>query len=190
MASITRTGKNESVQRRALNFIMTAPKDIKMRAFHFAICIMAWLLGSTWTINAQIVSYQSEVFPSATSAILTNACQGRGLLADVAAKRLPVHLHGIMVDTADGGPTPQSLILLDGTAAIYVRSPQALDVHAGDLLEIDGVTGAGQFAPIVIAATIHKTGSSVVPPAQPVSYQQLITGALGGQWVEIRGVVR
>ena len=60
----------------------------------------------------------------------------------------------------------------------------------GDLLKIEGVTGPGQFAPIVIAKSVQKLGTAAIPAAKPATYQELITGALDAQWVEVKGVVR
>jgi len=59
----------------------------------------------------------------------------------------------------------------------------------GDLIEVEGVTDPGQFAPIVLARTARKLGTAPVPAPRMVTYQQLITGALDAQWLNA-GVVR
>lgn len=87
-----------------------------------------------------------------------------------------------------------AIILADRTAGIYARANRGTNLfaacHPGDVLQIDGVTDPGQFAPIVIANSVKKIGVAKLPKAKPVTYQQLITGALDGQWVQIKGVVR
>jgi signal transduction histidine kinase len=133
--------------------------------------------------------------PSRTPNVLTNAAQIRELSADDAARRLPVSLTGAVIDTAIAGPDRHSVILQDATAGIYALVlTNVQDIvgtsSRGDLLKVEGVTGAGQFAPILIAKTVRKIGSAPVPPARRVTYQQLITGALDAQWVELEGVVR
>jgi signal transduction histidine kinase len=128
--------------------------------------------------------------PPPPTDVLTNAAQVRNLTTAQAAQALPVRLTGVMIDSAS--PSQRTLILADQTAAMYVRANQNLFAahHRGELLEIKGVTDPGQFAPIVIAKAVRKLGTAEVPAAQPATYQQLITGALDGQWVEIKGVVR
>ena len=131
--------------------------------------------------------------PPPPADVLTNAAQVRNLTPAQAARALPVRLSGVMIDSASSAsPNQRALILADQTASLYVLANQNLVTphHRGELLEIKGVTDPGQFAPIVIAKAVRKLGAADVPAAQPATYQQLITGALDGQWVEIKGVVR
>ena len=129
--------------------------------------------------------------PAQTSFVtLTNAAQVRSLKAAQAARAIPVHLHGVVIDQAS--PRDQAVILADDTAGIYVRARTSLlqGFHRNDLLDIEGVTDPGEFAPIVWVNAVHKVGTGPLPAPRPVSYQELITGAPDGQWVEITGVVR
>lgn len=126
------------------------------------------------------------------SELLTNAEQVRQLSPAEAAAAIPVSLTGVMIDSAD--PAPMAIILADRTAGIYARARKGTNIfsacHRGDLLKIDGVTDPGQFAPIVIVNSVRKIGVAKIPKARPVTYQQIITGALDGQWVQFEGVVR
>jgi signal transduction histidine kinase len=59
------------------------------------------------------------------------------------------------------------------------------------LIEVTGVSGPGEFAPIVDQATVRLIGESHLPLDAPsVSLSKLLTGAEDGQWVEIVGVVQ
>jgi len=64
------------------------------------------------------------------------------------------------------------------------------DVHRGDLLEVDGVTDPGEFAPIVRLNSFHKLGTAPIPAPQKVTFEEMIAGSLDGQLVEVSGVVR
>ncbi len=123
--------------------------------------------------------------------VLTNAAQIRELTSQTAGA-IPVSISGVVLDNAD--PPSMAVILHDHTAGIYVRARSDTNMfasfHRGDFLEINGVADPGEFAPIVIANSAKKLGTANVPEAEPVTFQQLITGALDGQWVEIQGVVR
>jgi diguanylate cyclase (GGDEF)-like protein len=58
------------------------------------------------------------------------------------------------------------------------------------MVEIDGVSDVGDYAPIVDAAEARVVTQSAVPSAAPkVTLTDMLTGAEDGQWVEIEGVV-
>src|SRR5215831_15272514 len=101
---------------------------------------------------------------------LTNAVQIRQLSATEAAQSIPVHLRGVAISEA--GPTNRAAVIWDGTANIYLLALTNLfsGVKRGDLLEAEGVTDPGQFAPIVKVASAWKIGSAPTPPAQPATF--------------------
>jgi hypothetical protein len=136
---------------------------------------------------------EAQVSPAADR--LTNASQVRDLTADEAAQRLTVSLSGVIIDTGVAGPDRNLIILSDPTAEMYVLVLTNIQkdlgtYHPGDLLKVEGVTGSGQFAPIVLAKSVEKVGTAAIPATKPATYQELITGALDAQWVEVKGVVR
>ncbi|HEY0785172.1 MAG TPA: GGDEF domain-containing protein, partial [Acidobacteriaceae bacterium] len=61
---------------------------------------------------------------------------------------------------------------------------------AGTLVEVDGVSGAGDFAPIVANPKVRNLSAALgLPPAKSVTLTRLQSGAEDGQWVEVEGVV-
>src|ERR1017187_850705 len=122
--------------------------------------------------------------------VLTNAAQILNLTAAQAAQALPVRLHGVVVDESQ--PRERALILADQSASVYLVAATNIfaPYHRKDRLEIIGVTSPGEFAPCVLAKEARKLGGGATRAARPVTYQQLITGALDPQYVEITGVVR
>jgi signal transduction histidine kinase len=60
----------------------------------------------------------------------------------------------------------------------------------GQLVEVEGVTGAGEYAPIVRLRSIKVVGNAELPPAKPVSPEQLLSGSEDSQFVEVVGTVR
>ena len=133
---------------------------------------------------------ESNALETLPPEVLTNAAQIRALPPALSALALPVALTGVVLDNA--APTHRALMLLDQTAGIYALADQPIftNYNRGDLVEITGVTDPGGFAPIVRVRKARIVGTGPTPEATPVSYQQLITGSLDGQWVAIRGVVR
>jgi len=57
------------------------------------------------------------------------------------------------------------------------------------VLDIEGVSGPGDFAPVVDRALLRVVGEGTVPPAAR-RLDRLSTGVEDGQWIEIEGTVR
>ena len=82
----------------------------------------------------------------ATLPLLTSARQVRDLSPGEAAWEYPVKLRGV-VTLAD---QRTQLYVQDETAGIYIRPRAFRDLKSGDLVEIEGTSNPGQFAPIVV----------------------------------------
>jgi len=122
---------------------------------------------------------------------LTNAAQIRNLTFAEALRSRPVKLRGVVVTEA-GPPGNLAVVISDGTTGIYLLgSTNAFaGVHRGELLEVEGVTDPGEFAPIVRLNSFRKLGTGTIPDPQKVTFEQMIAGSLDGQLVEVSGVVR
>ena len=137
----------------------------------------------------------AQATPPAPSPLprLTKAKVAHDMTADEAARRYPVLLRAVVtyydpyIDARRG-----ALFVSDSSGSIFVAVPSqpVLPIHAGTLVEIDGFTDAGDFAPIVDHPRIRVIGEGQLPQKAPrVSFGQLMTGAWDGQWVEVEGVV-
>jgi diguanylate cyclase (GGDEF)-like protein len=110
-----------------------------------------------------------------------------------AAKGYPVHLRAVVTyfDPWVDSRRP-SLFVSDASGCIFISlsTVPAEGFHAGQLLDIIGISGAGDFAPIVDRAQASVVGESHLPDHAPrVSMADMLTGAEDGQLVEIEGVV-
>src|SRR5579872_7250066 len=117
-----------------------------------------------------------------TDEVVTNAVQIRNLTFAEAKRPLPVRMQGVVVTEA-GPPGILAVVISDGTAGVYVLGPTNCfaDTHRGDLLEVEGVTDPGEFAPIIRLKSFKKLGSAPVPKPQEVTFEQMIAGSLDGQ---------
>ncbi len=126
--------------------------------------------------------------------VLTNAAQIRALKPEEAARQLPIHLRGVvlLVETNHFSIVQICLTIVDKTAGIYlVAAPDVMgNWRRGDLVEVDGVSDPGKFAPMVRVTKACKVGVAEPTAPQPVTYDELLTGRLDAQWVEVSGVVR
>ena len=119
--------------------------------------------------------------------MLTRAQEIRHLTPEEASREYPVRLRGVVTFYAqDFG----FIFVQDASAGIFVNSggtgPSA---RPGDWVEVEGVTGPGEFAPVVDKPTIRVRGRARLPVAPRFSVEDLLTGAQDAQWVEVRGVI-
>lgn len=121
---------------------------------------------------------------------LTTAAQVRSLTTEQAAASLPVHLRGVVTYFDDN---LFSRFVQDATAGIYVSLERATNIAAmtpGNLVEVDGVSSPGEYAPVVAAFSIRVAGNAEMPKARPVTFEQLASGAEDSQFVQVEGIVR
>jgi signal transduction histidine kinase len=79
----------------------------------------------------------------------------------------------------------------DETAGIYVSgsSNQFAALRPGQLIQVVGTSGLGDYAPVVAMSSLKLLGEGAIPAARPASYEDLASGHEDGQWIEIGGVV-
>src|ERR1035437_5583543 len=118
---------------------------------------------------------------------LRPADQVRRLTPEQAEQHLEVRLKGV-VTFYDAGL--YSRFIQDETAGIYLQEMTNMPaLRPGQLVEIEGQTGAGEYAPIVIPRSVKVLGEGTMPAAKPVSLEQLVSGREDSQFVEVIGTV-
>src|SRR5512145_2021919 len=104
----------------------------------------------------------AAIAPAAEVRSLTEAQAVRRLSASEAAERRPVRLHAV-VTYHHRFPGWNPLFVQDQTAGIYVEVASGLDLTAGDRVVVEGVSGAGMFAPLVLEPRIRVEGRGPLP---------------------------
>jgi signal transduction histidine kinase len=120
--------------------------------------------------------------------LLTHADQVRQLSPEEAARGYPVQIRGVITDDI---PAPDFFVQ-DSTAGIYVEgslSP-SFEHHFGDLIELDGVTGPGKFAPVIRELKVRVLGKGTLPETRIYPFGELAGGQQDSQWAGVRGIVR
>lgn len=103
-------------------------------------------------------------------------------------ERIPARVQGVVTFS---DPNYRGLFLHDATAGIFIRMPRgSIGPPPGRALAITGYVDPGEFAPVIVAETFEVVGEAPMPGASPAVYDQLITGLLTSQWIEVTGVVR
>ncbi|MCX6924262.1 MAG: sensor histidine kinase, partial [Verrucomicrobia bacterium] len=156
-----------------------------MRPLSF--CIPTRLLFQ-WTLCGWIwTCVSATAFAAGSELVLTNAGQVRSLKTEEAARQAPVHLRGVVLMCGN-----TDLTIRDETAAIYLQAATNVFAvfHRGDLVDIEGVSDPGKFAPMVQVTKALKIGTAPIPDPQPATFDELLIGRWDAQWVEVVGVVR
>jgi signal transduction histidine kinase len=137
----------------------------------------------------------SLVFARGISGAQTNAANElhtaaavRSLTVEQAQAKVRVKLRGV-VTFFDSNL--YSRFIQDETAGIYLFD-SGLPVYfaPGEIVEVEGTSSAGEYAPIVVPERITAVGKSALPVPRPVTYERLASGQEDSQFVEIAGIVR
>jgi hypothetical protein len=119
---------------------------------------------------------------------LQTAAAVRGLTVEQAQQKRPVRLRGV-VTFFDA--RLYSRFIQDDTAGIYLfDSAIPISLSPGQVVEVEGTTSPGEYAPIIVPKTIKLVGEAPLPAPKQVTYEQLAGGKEDSQFVEIAGIVR
>ncbi len=134
--------------------------------------------------------------------VLTNVVQVKRLSQREAERHHPVRLRGV-VTYFEWNPDWQlyTAILQDETGGISFSPGQtasdALNLKPGQLIEIEGVSAQGQFAPEVRGpgkfgspVRAKVLGNAPYPEPQVLTPEQMANPFNQDEWIEIKGVVR
>jgi len=167
---------------RAINF----PASRKRRRNSRAVRTFAQLL-------ILVLAFRLGAFPLAATAQtptneLRTAADVRGLTVEQAQQPMRVHLRGVVTFWSE---KLYSRFIQDDTAGIYLQfNPHTPPLTPGQIVEVEGVSSPGEYAPVVVPEQVRVLGEGKLPPARPVTYEQLASGGEDSQFVEITGVVR
>ena len=144
------------------------------------------LLG--WTLILALAWARPAAAQVAPDPVLRFADQVRRLTPEQAGQHLEVRLKAVVTFYDDG---LYSRFVQDETAGIYLQEmTNGPALLPGQWVEIEGQTGAGEYAPIVIPRSVKVLGEGAMPAAKPVSLEQLVSGREDSQFVEVIGTVR
>jgi signal transduction histidine kinase len=176
-----------------------SPLDGCHRRRYTAVAVRAWLVRpGALALLAGLLTASSAGAQSGTVRalpVLTTVQEIRALSQDQGAKGYPVRVRAIVThsdEIAHGG-----LMIHDGAFGQFVvapadikKVPAWLELQRGDLIEIEGRTVRGGFAPNVEPAAIRRIGRAPLPRPKHIAYSAMLTGRHDCDYVEIAGVVQ
>lgn len=145
--------------------------------------------GIGLAVAGALASALAAELEASSASVITNAASVHALPPEIAAQNLPVLLEGIVThyhpQRGDG------LSFQDATDGIYVNlRGEKPEVAVGDRVRIEGQTGSGDYAPIVLARQLKNLGRGELPKPEKVTAAALATGRYDSRRVEVRGIVR
>ena len=127
--------------------------------------------------------------------LITTIKEIRALSQDEGGRGYPVRVRAIVThfdEQADVG-----LMVHDGEFGQFIvppPNPAAVgpwrDLQRGDIIEIEGRTVRGGFAPNVEPAVVRRIGRAPMPRPKRIAYASMLTGRHDCDYVEIVGVVQ
>lgn len=120
--------------------------------------------------------------------VLTNCVDVLRLPAEKAREGLTVRVRGVLTCYVPGS---QLCFVQDETAGIYVQpAPWPRDLEIGQVVTVEGTSAEGRFSPIIQWAAIRPTGNKKTIVPRRVTIEELNTGRMDCQYVELEGVAQ
>ena len=120
--------------------------------------------------------------------VLTSVAEIRKLGVEEADRRYPVRLKAVTLyhDSMAG-----ILVIQDSSGGIRVELQDPhVQFSQADILTLRGVTGRGQYSPMVRNATVERAGRGPLPPPVRLMAADLDSPGRQNQYAEIHGVIR
>ncbi|HTB84162.1 MAG TPA: ATP-binding protein [Candidatus Sulfotelmatobacter sp.] len=124
---------------------------------------------------------------SSTNLLLASIAQVKQLKPEQVNQGIPAKIRGVLV-----GVRPVAFMLQDSTGGISVHYSAVEwtdQPQVGDMLEVEGVTGSGVFAPVIMAHKIRRLGNAPMPEPIRPRWDQLMNGSVDCVYVEIEGIL-
>jgi signal transduction histidine kinase len=121
--------------------------------------------------------------------LLTTTRQVHQLDASEAMRGYPVRVRGVITFVSE--PLEQ-LFIEDESGGIFVEihGDYGFPMQTGQMLEIEGVSAPGGFAPDIKPQRLRSLGKAPLPLPRKVTFDQMAAGQQDCNWVEFNGIVR
>ncbi len=149
------------------------------------------VLGKLFVVSATDLSFlEPALGPGEPNVPITSVAHVQGLPIELARKSLPVRIRGT-VTGAINTSQERWMSFQDDTRGIFVRLAGITNATPmfGELWEVEGHSGAGDFAPIVVATKLTRLGEGLLPAPVKPTWAELLNGSRDVQWAELQGLV-
>lgn len=149
------------------------------------------VLGKLFAASAKDLVIVERAFgPGEPILPITSVAQVQNLPIGRAREALPVRIRGTVTGAVN---TRQEhwMSFQDDTRGIFVQLTNVSTAAPalGEMWELEGRSGAGNFAPIVIADKLTRLGEGLLPSPVTPTWAELLNGSRDVQWAELQGLV-
>jgi hypothetical protein len=147
-------------------------------------------------VSGSVGAHPSGAAPTGNSLpLLTTIRAIRALSQDESSRGYPVRVRAIVTHIDERADV--SLMIHDGELGQFVVPPANpatagpwRELRRGDLIEIEGRTVRGGFAPNVEPLVIRRLGQAPLPQPKNIPFASMLTGRHDCDYVEVIGVVQ
>ena len=119
--------------------------------------------------------------------VLRSVAAIRKLSAEQASNALPASLTGVVTFADDDWG---QIFLQDSTGGIYIKySGSTFSLSQGQRVVATGITGPGDYAPVLLAPKFRKLGDGGLPKPRQITQEQALSGGLDSQFIEVEGII-
>ncbi|HWF45714.1 MAG TPA: ATP-binding protein [Bryobacteraceae bacterium] len=120
--------------------------------------------------------------------VLTTVAQVHTMTPEAASRELPVSLQGVITYCE---ARTQQMFFQDRSGGIYVSllGTAETTLKSGDRVVLSGVTGPGEFAPVVQKPQFRLLGHAPLPAPSALSAEDIFLGRADSQWVQLEGII-
>ncbi len=148
------------------------------------------ILGRVFAASSKEIVRVDNGPDNTTSVPITTVAQVQSLPIEEARRALPVRVRGVVTEARNSG-YENRMSIQDDTRGIFVNLGFISNAAPafGEFWQVEGHSGAGDFAPVIIADKLTFLGPGRLPePARP-TWTELLNGSMDVQWAELQGLV-
>lgn len=121
--------------------------------------------------------------------LLTRVSDAHLLTFEEASKRYPVKLRAVVTYY---DPEWDMLFVQDESGGIYVNmeGQDRYNLVPGDLVELEGRTDPGDYAPVIKEPKIRRIGKGPLPSIEKNEHDHVLSGQADSRWTQLEGIVR
>lgn len=155
-------------------------------------CLSQWSFrGTNLTLHEAVVRLIAKTLAGTSNSLplLTTAVQVQQLTREEAAREYPVEIQGIVTSVSLDF---RSFLIQDSTRAVFVWVGDTIPAdlpHEGDFCKVEGHSQPLDFSPAIIFRKATVLWQGLMPQPIIPNRDQLLSGSLDAQYVEIRGLV-
>ncbi|HVD92278.1 MAG TPA: histidine kinase [Vicinamibacterales bacterium] len=159
-------------------------------------CARSLRLAALLIVTAWIAPAPADAQPAKPRLpVLSTVSAIRALSQDEGARGYPVDVRATVTHIDERGHS--TLFIHDGALGQFVMPPTVpasvpawAELRQGDLVEIEGRTERGGFAPNIRPSAVHRLGHASLPRPKQIPLAALLTGRHDCDYIEIAGVIQ